>query len=80
MMSGLGNYIYNNAQFLLLLLFTSVYELAGYRACYLLAQSIYLFITGIEAYVWSKSAKIMGKGNINELQNFHNEMAKRIFY
>jgi O-antigen/teichoic acid export membrane protein len=78
MMSSFGNYIYNNAQFLLLPLFTSVYELAGYRACYLLAQPIYLFTTGIEAYVWSKSAKIMGKGNINELQNFLNEMAKRI--
>ena len=65
-----ANYAYQNAQFLLLPVFVSLASLAGYRACYLLAQPIYLFTTGLEAYAWNRSAERMKSGGVRELQGF----------
>ncbi|MGQ9784816.1 MAG: lipopolysaccharide biosynthesis protein, partial [Armatimonadota bacterium] len=65
-----ANYAYQNAQFLLLPVFVSLANLSGYRACYLLAQPIYLFTTGLEAYAWNRSAERMKSGGVRELQGF----------
>ena len=65
-----ANYAYQNAQFLLLPVFVSLDSLAGYRACYLLAQPIYLFTTGLEAYAWNRSAERMKSGGVREFQGF----------
>jgi len=65
-----ANYAYHNLQFLLLPLFVPLASLAGYRACYLLAQPIYLFTTGLEAYAWNRSVKYLKSGGVTELQGF----------
>jgi len=65
-----ANYAYQNAQFLLLPAFVSLASLAGYRACYLLAQPIYLFTTGLETYAWNRSAERMKAGGLGELKGF----------
>jgi len=78
MLSGLASYAYTNAQFLLLPFFASIYDLSGYRACYLLSQPIYTFTTGIEGYVWSKGAETMKKKSVNELQAFLKRTALQI--
>jgi len=65
-----ANYAYQNAQFLLLPAFVPLVSLAGYRACYLLAQPIYLFTTGLEAYVWNRSVERMKSGGARGLENF----------
>lgn len=63
-----SNQVYQSIQFLLLPIFISSVDLAGYRACSLLAQPIHTFATGIEAYVWHRSVKLLP--NRNALLNF----------
>lgn len=69
-----ASYAYQNVQFLLLPLFVPLASLAGYRACYLLAQPIYLFTTGLEAFAWSRGTEVMRSSGIAELQNFLTKM------
>ena len=62
-----ASYLCQQAQFLILPGFVPLASLAGYRAAYLVAQPVYLFATGIEAYVWSSSIRILNKGGRNML-------------
>ena len=70
LLANSANYAYQSVQFLLLPVFVSLASLAGYRACYLLAQPIYLFTTGLEAYAWNRSAERMKSGGVRKLQGF----------
>jgi len=70
LLANSANYAYQNAQFLLLPAFVPLASLAGYRACYLLAQPIYLFTAGLEAYAWNRSAERMKSGGVRGLENF----------
>lgn len=63
-----SNQIYQNIQFLMLPIFISSADLAGYRACSLLSQPIHTFATGIESYVWHRSVKLLP--DRNALLNF----------
>lgn len=65
-----ANDMYRNAQFLLLPVFVPLANLAGYRACYMLAQPIYLFTTGLESFMWSKGADRMHTEGISGLTTF----------
>lgn len=65
-----ASYAYQNAQFLLLPLFVPLAGLAGYRASFLLAQPIYLFTTGLEAFAWNRGTRAMHRGGLGELQGF----------
>jgi O-antigen/teichoic acid export membrane protein len=68
-------YAYQNAQFLLLPIFVPLASLAGYRAAYLLAQPIYLFAAGLEAFARNKGiARIQARG-IWGLQDFMLKMS-----
>ncbi|MBM3166245.1 MAG: hypothetical protein FJZ94_02165 [Chloroflexi bacterium] len=68
-------YAYQNAQFLLLPIFVPLASLAGYRAAYLLAQPVYLFATGLEAFARNRGiARIQARG-IRGLQDFMLKMS-----
>lgn len=65
-----ATYAYQNIQFLLMPVFVPLASLAGYRACYLLAQPVYLFTTGLEAYAWNRGTELMRSGDVKPLQGF----------
>lgn len=70
LLANSATYIYQNIQFLLMPIFVPLASLAGYRACYLLAQPVYLFTTGLEAYAWNRSIELLRKGGLGLLQSF----------
>lgn len=67
LLASAASYLCQQAQFLILPSFIPLAALAGYRAAYLVAQPIYLFATGIEAYVWSSSVLVLKQSGRSKL-------------